>query len=207
MGLPAGALEGDVRARLLGGQHDFFEAQPLGVQKHPHHTPVCLDATRSQLRCQAARGERAFGHPRPQPLGVLAHQGARLVSAHLVGRQGTGLAPALSPLRHAGRPDPQGRRNLADRLTRLGALHRALTQILGVRAHPRWPPSSSPDLESDASRFRNADCSQAQHALARAIITAHHHITGVGQLAPRGLCEARRLGRDADGSAALAGLG
>ena len=29
-------------------------------------------------------------------------------------------------------------------LTSLGALHRALTQILGVRAHSGWPPSPSP---------------------------------------------------------------
>jgi len=70
IGLPACALERDVAAGLLGRQYRFFEAQPLRMQKKPCHA---------------------------QPIRTLAAQGARLVNAHLAGRQRTGLALPLTP--------------------------------------------------------------------------------------------------------------
>jgi len=54
------------------GSTGCCEAQPFGVQEHPHLTPVGLDSACRQVRYQAARGERAFVDARPHPLGLFA---------------------------------------------------------------------------------------------------------------------------------------
>jgi hypothetical protein len=89
MGLPACALERDVAAGLLGRQYGFSEAQPSACRKN--HT------ARRQFRRQVACSERPRRDPCSQPVRTLTAQGARLVTAHLAGRQRPRLAQSLAP--------------------------------------------------------------------------------------------------------------
>src|SRR5829696_7218980 len=136
------------------GRTVFFEAQPLGVQEHPDGAPVALDAAPQKLRRQAPGRER----PRPaalaQPRRRLSRQRPLLVTADLARRERARLALQLHPLRHAGRADPQRRRDRSRRLARLVPGHRSFAKILRIGSrHPCRPPPAP--IESRSSRFAN----------------------------------------------------
>src|SRR5215217_7520265 len=136
------------------GRTVFFEAQSLGVQEHPDGAPVALDAAPQKLRRQAPGRER----PRPaalaQPRRRLSRQHPLLVTADLARRERARLALQLHPLRHAGRADPQRRRDRPRRLARLVPGHSPLAKILRVGSrHPCRPPPAR--IESRSSRFAN----------------------------------------------------
>ena len=144
------------RRDCSAGSTVFFEAQPLSMQEKPHRTPIGLDAARGQLRRQAAGGKRPRRDPRAQPIRTFAAQGARLVAAHLAGRQRPGLPLPLAPFGDAGWADTQGRSDRADRLASLGTLNGTRTQIFGIGAHPCWPLQPSIELESEINPIRES---------------------------------------------------
>jgi hypothetical protein len=92
--------------------------------------------------------------PRAQPIRTFAAQGARLVTAHLAGRQRPGLALPLAPFGDAGWTDTQCSSDRPDRLASLGTLNGTLTQIFRIGAHPCWPPQTSIELESENNPIR-----------------------------------------------------
>src|ERR1700722_13660597 len=133
------------------GSTVFFEAQPLGVDEHPHRPRLSLDPPLSQFGDQAPQRERARGDPLAQPLGAITRQRPRLVATDLARGQRTCLTLALGPLGDARRRDPQGRRDLAVGLARRLARHRPFAKIHGVGSrHPRWPPSPAWTLNQTA---------------------------------------------------------
>jgi hypothetical protein len=89
------------------------------VNEHPHRPRMRLDPSLRQLGRQASQCERPGGDARPQPVGALARERAGFVAADLSRGQRARLALALRPLGNARRADPQRRRNLPVRLTRL----------------------------------------------------------------------------------------
>jgi len=102
--------------------------------------PIRLDAARGELRRQAAGNKGSRRDPRVQPIRTRAAQGARLVTAHLAGRQRPRLALPLAPFGYAGWTDLQCSSDRADRLASLSTLNGTLTQIFGIGVHPCWPP-------------------------------------------------------------------
>jgi hypothetical protein len=138
-GLPSRPLSRHVCPSARNG---FFEAQPLGVNEHPHRARMRLDPPFGQFGRQALQGERPGCDAHPQPVGAIARERAGFVIADLSRGRRARLALALRPLGNPRRADPQGRRNLPVRLTRLLAGQRSFPKVqrIGSR-HPCWPPN------------------------------------------------------------------
>jgi len=107
---PLRASPGDLGPELFGGQHAFFEAQPLGVDEAPDLHIVDFDPALGEFGDQAAQGEVA---PRSleQPVAVRAGQNRRPVPADLARRGADRPAMPLRPAHHIRRADAQHRRN------------------------------------------------------------------------------------------------
>ena len=144
MGLPARAPARHVRACLLLGQQSFFEAQPFGVDEHPHRLGMGLDPALGQLRRQPLQRERTGADPLSKPLGAVPRQRPGLVAADLSGGRRAGLPIPPRPLRHARGADLQRLGDLPMRLAGRLAGQRPFAKIHRIgRCHRCRPPPAA----------------------------------------------------------------
>src|SRR5262245_55424163 len=148
------------------GRTVFFEAEPLGVNKRPHRSHVCLDPARRQFLRQLTQREGPRAKALAQPVSIGTRQNRLLVTADLAGRKPLGIPPQIPPLRHTGGTDLKRFRNRTNGLARVSPRQCAFADIFRIGSrHPCWPPFPSMEFESEIIPAGNPDSDKKQHAL------------------------------------------
>ena len=144
---PLLAPSGDRRPELLGGQHAFFEAQTLGVDKAPDLNIIDPDPSLSQLGHKTAQCEVGRGSLQ-QPVAMRTRQDPRPASAHPARCSAAGGADPLHPLDRRTRCHAEPcRRGMAGHPLAEHRRYYPLTQVHRVRSrHARWPPCPADTL-------------------------------------------------------------
>ena len=93
--LPERTLAGDIRSRLLAGQHVFFEAEAFGMHEGPYGSVIVPHTTLSELGLQATQGEGPIaGNARDQPI-AMRQQDPRPMPMHQTGCNAASLTETL----------------------------------------------------------------------------------------------------------------